>query len=114
MRRVALVAVVLLAVAAGSAVAHDSHPYGPAPASLTWAQPPDLLRTIPPGGSVTLPRGLSDVDAWVGDYRLRQRLTRDGWRFTRGARTVVGYVRVNRDVFNLGQRTIRVYGWWAR
>lgn len=90
-------------------------PYGPAPDSLTWRQPPDAVRTLAPGQMLTLPKGSSDLDVWSGSYRLRQRgdARAGGYCFTRahGQRCLGGYVRINRDLFNLAHTPLRVYTW---
>lgn len=92
--------------------AADAAPYGPNPTG--WNSAPDGVVKLTPGATRALPRGATDIDCWRGSYRLRQRPTRDGYSFTaaRSRRTIIGYVKVNRDLFSYAKRSTRCY-WWA-
>lgn len=93
-------------------VSASAQPYGPH--AKTWRSAPDGVVKLAPGATRSLPRAATEVDCWRGGYRLRQRPTRDGYSFTtaHSRRTIIGYVKVNRDLFSFAQRPTRCF-WWG-
>lgn len=110
-------AAALLAVVVSASASASAAPYGPNPSA--WNRAPDGAIKLAPGATAAVPRAATELDCWRGTrkpagYRLRQRPTRDGYSFTtaRSTRTIIGYVRVNRDLFSFAKQRTVCY-WWA-
>lgn len=112
MYRIVTLSLAVLALAAPTA---SAEPYGPD--AMTWRAPPVVIQPLPgDGGSATLPRGITETDAWLTNadgqpsYRLRQR----GGCFTRvRARRclVVQRGRTLTSAYDAARFGVVVYGW---
>jgi hypothetical protein len=106
----------------GSEAARERDPYGYAPRALTWNAPPDYMSHGLPhdGGSIRLPRAVSEVDVWMTDregrasYRLRQRGRCWTTARSRSCR-VIAVPRRGRDElrsdYGAARHGLVVYGW---
>lgn len=101
-------------------------PYGPAPQSLTWSTPPTVFAHVTAERPYHVPNGVTDLDVWLNayawdetrtPYRLRQRVRRYGYCFTRARsrRCIATYRRATRTltVRKTVRRLVTFYGWEA-